>query len=110
MRNVILGAVVGASLAAVVLGGIPDGNHAFAQRTSPAADGDLIALAMPLADGRQVLTVVDPRLRVVSVYHVEPSGGITLKSVRNVNWDLQMEAFNSAAPLPHDIRAQLEQR
>jgi hypothetical protein len=110
MRNVILGAAVGAGLAVVVLGGIPDAKHAFAQRSSPLVTGDLIALAMPMTDGRQLLTIVDPKLRVVSVYHVEPSGGITLKSVRNVNWDLQMEAFNSAAPLPQEIRAQLEQR
>ena len=110
MRNVILGAAVGASLAAVVLGGISDRGYAFAQRTSPAATCDLIAMAMPLAEGRQLLTVVDPKLRVVSVYQVEASGGITLKGVRNVQWDLQMEVFNGAAPLPRDIRAQLEQK
>jgi hypothetical protein len=41
----------------------------------------------------------------VGVYHVERSTGeITLKSVRNLTWDLQMVQFNSGNPLPQDIR------
>ncbi len=110
MRNVILGAAVGACLAAVLLAGTSDRSCAFAQRTSPGADGDLVAMTMPLGEGRQLLTVVDPRHRVVSVYQVDAGGGITLKGVRNVHWDLQMEVFNGAAPLPREIRSQLEQR
>jgi len=49
--------------------------------------------------------------RAMSVYHIElASGKITLKSVRNIYGDLQIDDFNAEAPLPRDIRAQLERR
>jgi hypothetical protein len=56
-----------------------------------------------------ILTVVDPRERAMAVYHVDRSSGeITLKSVRNLTWDLQMVQFNSGNPLPQDIRNGLQ--
>ena len=55
--------------------------------------------------------MIDPDLKVVSVYHLElVSGEITLKSVRNIHWDLQMTEFNTSAPQPREIRSLLEQR
>jgi hypothetical protein len=72
---------------------------------------ELIALSHDLGDGRQQVTVIDPKARVMAVYHVErTSGEIALKSVRNVHWDLQMEEFNGVSPAPRDIRSLLEQR
>jgi hypothetical protein len=51
------------------------------------------------------VTVIDPKQRVMAVYHVDRgSGMITPKSVRNFTWDLQMIEFNSGNPLPQDIR------
>ncbi len=68
-------------------------------------------MASPTADNRQQLTVIDPQTRVMSVYHIDvTSGAITLKSVRNIHWDLQMSEFNGVSPLPREIRALLEQR
>lgn len=59
----------------------------------------------------QQLTVLDPQLRVLSVYHVDlGTGEIVLKSVRNIRWDLQMTEFNAQTPLPREIRSQVEQR
>jgi hypothetical protein len=61
--------------------------------------------------GRQQLTIIDPRTRVLGIYHVDTqSGAITLKSVRNISWDLQMVEFNGTNPLPRDVRALLEPR
>jgi hypothetical protein len=62
------------------------------------------------AEGQpQVVTVIDPRVRVMAVYHVDrDSGQITPKSVRNFTWDLQMIEFNSGNPLPQDIRSGLQ--
>ena len=58
-----------------------------------------------------MLTVIDPRQRVIGVYHIDLSTGkITLKSVRNIQWDLQVEEFNNVSPLPKEIRSSLEQR
>ena len=84
-----------------------------AERVLPAeAAGGLLAThVMPLGDTRQQLTVVDPQMRVVSVYHIDTaSGAIVLKSVRNIHWDMQMVEFNGSIPSPREIRALLEQR
>ncbi|ADB18847.1 hypothetical protein Psta_4199 [Pirellula staleyi DSM 6068] len=69
-------------------------------------DANMIALSCDTADGRQQITLVDPRQRVIAVYHVDKtSGAVTLRSIRNVQWDLLMEDYNSGAPTPRDIRA-----
>ena len=58
-----------------------------------------------------MLTVIDPRQQAMGVYRVDlASGRITLLSVRNIQWDLQMTDFNGVNPLPREIRSQLEQR
>ena len=85
----------------------------FAQRSAslPAAStGGLIALAT-VDEQRQQITVIDPETRVLGVYHIELSTGeVTLKSVRNIHWDLQMTEFNGTRPLPDEVRSILEQR
>ena len=78
-----------------------------AERGQP---GELLALSMDV-EGRQQVTVVDPRRQVIAVYHVDRNtGGITLRSVRNVQWDLVMEDFNSGSPTPREIRSIADQR
>jgi hypothetical protein len=63
-------------------------------------------------DGQpHVVTVIDPRQRVMAVYHVDrTTGQITFKSSRNITWDLQMEEYNSGDPLPQDVRSAMQQR
>ncbi len=84
----------------------------FAQKpgTLPATTGEgLIAFTSPVNDKVQMLTVVEPRQHVVSVYHIDTrSGEIALKSVRNIHWDLQMSEFNGVSPLPREIRSLAE--
>lgn len=66
---------------------------------------NLITHVPPAEGGPQAIVVVDPAQRVLAVYHVDRSTGeITLRSVRNVTWDLQMVEFNSGKPMPQDIR------
>jgi hypothetical protein len=76
---------------------------------SRSQSGELIA-HVTAADGQsQMVTVIDPRQRVMAVYHVDrTTGQITPKSVRNFTWDLQMIEFNSGNPLPQDIRSGLQ--
>ena len=58
-----------------------------------------------------MLTVVDPRQRVLCVYHIDlATGKIALKSVRNIQWDLQINDLNNENPLPQEIRSLLDQR
>ena len=84
------------------------------ERTSQdrsAGSGDLLALSHDGPDGRQQITIVDPRQRVMAVYTIDrTSGALSLKSVRNLQWDLMIEDYNSAAPAPRDIRALKEQQ
>jgi hypothetical protein len=66
---------------------------------------NLILRVLPAEGGPQAIVVVDPDQRVLAVYHVDKTTGeITLRSVRNITWDLQMLEFNSGEPLPQDIR------
>jgi hypothetical protein len=114
MRITVIGAGVVASLvvAALVAALLP--NVSFAERAAPSSatgNGGLIALATPIGEQRQQVTVIDPEKRVLSVYHIElASGEVTLKSVRNIHWDLQMTEFNGTSPLPREVRSLIEQR
>jgi hypothetical protein len=106
MRAAAIGMVGGLVLLVAWVVGFPE---ASAQRpVTPqdrVASAELLTLSFDLGDGRQQLTVVDPRSRVVAVYHVDrATGALALKSVRNVHWDLQIEDYNSANPTPREIR------
>jgi hypothetical protein len=114
MRIAVFGASVVASLvfAAVVSALAP--SVGLAQRNEPSSvrsDGGLITLATAAGENRQQVTVIDPTMHVLSVYHIDlASGEVSLKSVRNIHWDLQMTEFNGTSPLPKEIRSTLEQR
>jgi hypothetical protein len=64
--------------------------------------GCLQVVAQP---GEPVVAIVyDPQDKVMGVYHIDREGGITLKGIRPLRWDLQMLHFNGKAPLPEDVR------
>lgn len=113
MRTMVLGAVLSVVVvsAVVALAG-PNGEMPAPRNVQQVeTSGGLIAMSMPAGTERQVVTVIDPQKRAMSVYHVELSTGeITLKSVRNIQWDLQMMDFNGTTPLPKEIRAVLESK
>ena len=115
MRTAMLGALVGAGLAIAAVAATPDRSQTFAQRLgsyeSAGPSGDLIALSTTVDDKYQQVTVIDPKLRAISVYHVElASGHVELCSVRNIHCDLQMEYYNNNGLLPTEIRSMLEPR
>jgi hypothetical protein len=117
MKRAVLGALlsVGLVMAAVAAAeqrGETPGQRAMPMAPAPAvaAGTELIVVPTPLADKGQMLTVVDPRQRVISVYHIDLAGKITLKGVRNIQYDLQMLYLNNDNPLPQEIRSLLEQR
>lgn len=58
-----------------------------------------------LPGGVQQLSVIDSQAKSLAVYHIEPTTGkILLRSVRSLQWDLQMEHFNGQTPLPGELR------
>ena len=113
MRTAVVGGVVMAGLAMAALLATTLSDAVFAQRIAPhivSSSGGLVTQTTAVGDNRQQVTIIDPELRVMSVYHVESNGEIVLKSVRNFHFDLQMMEFNSAKPSPQEIRSLLEQK
>lgn len=118
MRKIVWGGVAAVLLVAGTwavgapgLNGITAAPNVDARGERGGVSEGLIALMGPVAEGRQQLTVVDPRTRVIGVYSIDAASGvITLKSVRNFHYDLLMDEFNGAAPAPRDIRTLLQQR
>ncbi|MEI7782537.1 MAG: hypothetical protein WCJ18_11515 [Planctomycetota bacterium] len=73
------------------------------------AAGQLWISATPLDDQRQLLIVIDPVLKNAAVYHVDGgSGTLTLKSSRDINWDLMVGDFNAREPKPSALKKMLE--
>jgi hypothetical protein len=113
MRTTVIGMVIGAGLLLALWAVIPQSGQVYAERPNvPSQEaGGLITLTTPAGDNRQLLTVVDPRQQVISVYQLNLTNGeIELKAVRRIEWDLQMDEFNGVSPLPRDIRSMLNQR
>lgn len=116
MRAAMLGALAGAGLVLAVVAGSEFCGELFAQRPpipyqTAGPTGELIVVPLVTGEKHQLLTVVEPRQQVMGVYQVDPaSGKISLWSVRNIRWDLQMTEFNTGNPPPREIRTLLEQR
>jgi hypothetical protein len=119
MKRAILGLLVGAGVVALAVCVVDHRGEVMAQHVAPNSQpspqpicgGDLIAVPSPVGDKGQLLTVLDPRQQTMGVYWIEAgTGKITLRSVRNIRYDLQMTDFNGDNPLPREIRMQLEQR
>ncbi|HTQ39520.1 MAG TPA: hypothetical protein VMJ32_10855 [Pirellulales bacterium] len=112
MKTTLFGAVGGALIVGLVWSVLGRETPVFAEHPSvydPASE--LIALPTQVDNARQQITVIDPVKRVMCVYHVDlPTGAITLKGVRNISGDLQIDDFNGVNPLPRDVRAQLDHR
>jgi hypothetical protein len=116
MKPAVLGALLGVGFVTAAVGVAQQRGDAYAQRSMPsvpaaAANSEMVVIPTIVGEKSQLLTVVDPRLRALSVYHIDlATGVITLKSVRNIQWDLQMSYLNNDKPLPQEIRSLLEPR
>lgn len=120
MKLAVIGALVVAGLVVFVSSDRLAVGQARAQRFAEQrvavqevkSTADLITLSAAAADeqGEQVqqVTIIDPKTRVMAVYHVKAkTGEIELKNVRKFEWDLQMEEFNAVSPLPREVRSQV---
>jgi len=85
-----------------------DGRAAGATATAGTA-GPLWVSESPLEDGRRLLIVVDAATRHAAVYHVDAAtGSLTLRSTRDLSWDLRLDDFNAQEPKPAALRRLLE--
>ena len=118
MKRTVLGILLIAGLATTVAAVAEPGGGFVSQRAAMAATGavaasgsELVVVPTSLGENGQMLTVVDPRQQVMAVYHIDlKTGKIALKSVRKIQWDLQITDFNTENPLPQEIQSRLEQR
>ncbi len=112
MRTAVVGAVCLAVLV-IAAWGMSASNVGFAQKLTAPSFGSpgLVSHVVQVGENKQQLTVIDPAMQVMAVYHVDSAKGeIALKSVRSFHWDMQMLEFNTTAPLPKEVRAMLEQK
>ncbi len=117
MRTAVLGSLVVLGVVIVATGAGVDRFEAIGQRVTPLqlqstlANADMIAVPSDVGEQHQQLTLIDPKQRVMSVYHIDyASGAITLKSVRNFQYDQQLMQYNGKDPLPEDIKSLLPPR
>ncbi|MCR4415013.1 MAG: hypothetical protein NUV77_21550 [Thermoguttaceae bacterium] len=116
MRTAVLGFLVVAGLVIAATGAPLDRNdgpdrRATIPQSAAAANNDLVVVSTTIGDRTQVVTVIEPKQRVMSVYHIDlATGKIALRSVRNIHWDLQVTEFNGESPLPREIQALLESK
>jgi hypothetical protein len=86
-------------------------SHGSPSATASMTAGGWMGFSKSLGDGQEQLILVDPHTRVLSVYHVEPTTGKTsLKSIRRLEWDQQLNAFNTQDPQPLDVRTMVAPR
>lgn len=100
-----------AATLAVVAWRLPAAAQSGIPATVQSAGGSLVTHFSESPDRTTMLTVLDPESRVISVYQLDPqTGEIKLKSVRNIRWDLALDAHNSPAPLPAEIRKMVQRQ
>jgi hypothetical protein len=112
MRMAVVGALVVAGLTTAAVAVRPDGSKAFGERMESycptASDSHFVAFSTTVENKYEQLTVIDSTRSVILVYHVElASGSVELRSVRNIESDLQLYDYNGKPPLPSEIRSQL---
>ena len=115
MRSTVVGVTLGSLVGLIAVFSLRANQNLQAQsphQTSMASDGEsLVAMSAPTVTGDQIVTVIDRQQRVMGVYLIDSkSGEISLKSVRNLRWDMMMDEFNGTKPVPEEIRALVQPR
>lgn len=102
-----------AALAAIILGtAAVASSQPPGPRPTPASPPGAAGLWIsesPLDEGRRLLVVIDATTRRAAVYHLDvASGSLTLKSTRDLTWDLSLDEFNVEEPRPASLRKMLQ--
>lgn len=96
-------------LGAIAILGAWQAGELTAQRSSPpGSQGPLWISESRLDDTRRLLVVVDEVSRHAAIYQVDAAAGtLTLKSTRDISWDLSVGDFNAQEPRPGAIQKML---
>ncbi len=86
------------------------GGRLAAERvSSPVGQGPLWISETALDEGRRLVLVVDQAGRHLAVYHLDVAAGtVTLKSTRDISWDLMVGDFNAQEPRPAALQKMLQ--
>ena len=85
------------------------GGNLAAERFAPTAGGPLWVSESPVDDTTRLLTVVDQESRRIAVYHLSAATGtLTLRSTRDISWDLMVSDFNAQEPRPAALQKMLQ--
>jgi len=75
-------------------------------QVAAAGNSELLMTTSLFSDGRQQVVITDTKAKTIAIYEVEPATGkVLLRSVRAIQWDLQMQQFNATSPTPGEIRS-----
>ena len=134
MRSTLIGVVLGLLISLLVGAAGPSPPDLYAQRNAGRSElppglagqglpvphrgnpsvvtpGSVTTVAGPVVDGQQLILLVDQQKQTMASYHVQlGTGQITLRSVRQFRWDMEMDEFNGTEPVPSQIQALLQSR
>jgi hypothetical protein len=99
-----------AVLVVLAAAGLWQGGRSAAERlAAPRGQGPLWISESVLDEGRRLLLVVDQAGRQLAVYHVDAAAGtVSLKSTRDITWDLMVGDFNAQEPRPAALQKMLQ--
>jgi hypothetical protein len=99
---------VGGLAVALAFAGWQGGNLA-ADRMATTGAGPLWISESPLDETTRLLTVVDQESRRIAIYQVHvATGTLTLRSTRDITWDLMVSDFNAQEPRPAALQKMLQ--
>ena len=111
MRSTMIGVLVGAAMGWMAANWGVGLREVYAVPASQRGSGqaELVTLVTNAGEAGEAVLLVDPRNHSMVTYHIDRgSGEITLKSVRNFHWDLQLLEYNGTSPHPEDVRGMVE--
>lgn len=85
------------------------GGNLAAERLATAGGGPLWVSESPVDDTTRLLIVVDQESRRTAIYQINAqTGTLTLRSTRDISWDLQVSDFNAQEPRPAALQKMLQ--
>lgn len=85
------------------------GQHSAGVAIESSSGSLWLSMAHREGDPQQLLVAVDRDTRHAAVYHVDATNGtLTLRSTRNLSWDLLVDDFNGREPSPTALKNMLE--
>lgn len=114
MRDTFVGMVLGSALTVFAIVGWQTQPNAHGQTTQDVINRNAentVVMTVPLGEVGQRVIVYDKNQYTLAVYDVDTlNGRVALRSVRQTQWDLALDEFNSTQPKPDEVKAMIGTR